>query len=209
MPLSAFISSRWLSPLLCVSLALPLAVSAKAEDQSIVSPGGPIGDFIDEIISPLAGQMSDDGITHLKYKLGYLFAKTERQGLQKTSGDLDVLFYRMFDLAALGSGTLIEEMGKDKDMKDTRVREAIYKELLAWLDTRRFPLKKELIEIYTTATAKTGTGYTVCVEGKDRRYEFSEGRFHRLADSAIPCTPIEPKQPKSLKWDENDKPVGK
>ncbi|MDP1769702.1 MAG: hypothetical protein Q8L74_13005 [Nitrospirota bacterium] len=193
---------RYVSVVLLTSVfSLTIAIHARAEDPP-QSAGVSIGEFVDQVLSPLAEQLSNESMTHFKFKLTHLYAKSERQGLQKPSGDLDALFYRMFDFAAPGSGLALEELSKDKDINDSRVREALFQEMLAWLDTRRLPLKRELLDLYAAATVKNESGYSLCVEGRARRYEFSDGRFHRLADGAKPCSPIEPKKPKSLKWEE-------
>lgn len=81
-----------------------------AEDSP--STTAPIGDFVDQVLYPLAGQISEDFITHYKFNLTHLYAKNEREGLQKSSTDMDALFYRMFDLAAPGSGLALEGVSR-------------------------------------------------------------------------------------------------
>ncbi len=68
------------------------------------------------------------------------------------------------------------------------MRRAQYEETLAWLETRRLPLKRELLDLLLKRTVTTTEGFSACVEGKQRRYQAEAGgRFTRLADGPNPC----------------------
>jgi hypothetical protein len=62
---------------------------------------------------------------------------------------------------------------------------------LAWLDSRRLPLKKELIGLWESRIEPTGTGYAVCVDGKKRVYQASKNRWVRLNDLPQDCPRVE------------------
>ena len=96
----------------------------------------------------------------------YQYAKNERLILEKGKGDLDVQFFRMFDFPTSGSGVVLDGRGKNTQEKHGRVREAQHKEFLAWLDTRRIPLKDELVDLWVkNVIVKAPTSSALTVNG--------------------------------------------
>ena len=169
----------------------------------------PVGEFADQVLQPAATQLANEEITQLKYQIAYQYAKNERLILEKGKGDLDILFYRMFDFPASGSGLVLEGLGKDTQEKNGRVREARHKEFLAWLDTRRIPLKDEIVDLWVKKVLVKDRSYFVCIDSEWRQYIFHSGRFYRLVNGAVgsvaiteSCGQLDHKMLKSLKWKE-------
>jgi hypothetical protein len=166
----------------------------------------PIREFAKQILQPAATLLANEEITQLKYQIAYQYAKNERMMLEKGKGDPDTSFYRMFDFPASGPGLVPDGLGKDSQENAGRVREARHKEFIAWLDTRRIPLKEEILDLWVKKVIVKDRSYIACVDSKWRQYIFESGRFYRLdvAPTAIAesCDRLDLKMMKSLKWRE-------
>lgn len=169
----------------------------------------PVGEFADEVLEPAATHLANEEITQLKYQIAYQYAKNERLILEKGKGGLDIQFYRMFDFPASGAGVVLDGRGKDTQEKHGRVREARHKEFLAWLDTRRIPLKDELVDLWVKNVIVKDRSYFVCIDSEWRQYSFHSGKFYRFLSGAggsvaitESCGQLDLKMLKSLKWKE-------
>ncbi|HEU4502908.1 MAG TPA: hypothetical protein VFR82_14750, partial [Nitrospira sp.] len=71
-------------------------------------------------------------------------------------------------------------------------QKAQLEEDLAWLETRRIPLKRELLDLFVSRTTYEEQTFTFCVDGVQRRYQaLDTNRFTRLSDGPGPCEPME------------------
>lgn len=159
-------------------------------------PAPSLGDFTDVILTPLAVQHADESIIEIKAKLGQMYQARLRQltGAQLTPTEELVLKGLSSVLfgpgGAVGSSVLFGVLRSNgqRAMADT---EAEYQDWLIWLDTRRAPLKADLLALYIKRTKPTGTGFSVCIDGQERRYEQVDiRRYSRVEDGPGPCERI-------------------
>ena len=129
--------------------------------------------FSEQVLHPLAKQTAHEIIEHKKTTIR--LAETKDPNDQALLGAISSAV-PMFG-ALLGA---TEEHGK-----------ANLERQLAWLDSRRLPLKKELIGLWESRIEPTATGYAVCVDGKKRVYQASKNRWVRLNDLPHECPRVE------------------
>jgi hypothetical protein len=139
--------------------------------------------FSEEVLHPLAKQTANEIIEHKKATIRLSETKDPKDQaiLGAISGAVPML-------GVLFGAT--EEHDK-----------ASLERQLAWLDSRRLPLKKELIGLWESRIEPTATGYAVCVDGKKRVYQANRNRWIRLNDLPYDCPRVEFKslQPESVK----------
>ena len=153
---------RWLAQ---SSLAL-LCVSCSGLSLS-PGPALPIGEFYNHVLDPLAGTLADERITQAKAEVSS----------KKVSPVLATLLGSLF---APGAGSAIG--GGLAALNNSSIEQQ-----LAMLDTRRLPLKHELLQLFIGRTKTEGEHYRVCVEGVERVYAVQDGHFVRLANGPGPC----------------------
>lgn len=134
-----------------------------------ISPQASLGDFTDQVIEPLASRMAEE--TFMAKRAAVIAAHTPEASFATVTSLLG-------EVPMLGRfiqwGTHVRKTQLDAD--------------LAWLETRRLPLKQELRDLFVARTVKTDEGFAFCADGKQRRYRSIEGtRFSRLEDGAGPC----------------------
>jgi hypothetical protein len=126
-------------------------------------PSLPVGEFYDQVLDPLAGKIADERIDH------------ELAGMQQNGSSLGTIGSLInAPIAILGAGLDFW-------------RQASTQEKRAALESRRLPLKKELLALFESRTKETADGYSVCVEGIERRYSVKGERFVREANGSGPC----------------------
>jgi hypothetical protein len=134
-------------------------------------PYASIGDFTDHVLEPLALRIADEKIIEAGGALR--LDHTPKATYQTVAGLL-------YDLPWIG-----------KLLNFTNVsRKAQLEEELAWLETRRIPLKRELLTLFVSATTHVDQIFVVCVDGVQRRYQALDvNRFTRLLDGPGACKP--------------------
>jgi hypothetical protein len=74
----------------------------------------------------------------------------------------------------------------------TGSQKAHLEEDLAWLETRRLPLKRELLDVFVSRTTHDEDMFAVCIDRVERRYQALDiNRFTRLPDGPGPCEPLQ------------------
>ena len=129
--------------------------------------------FSEQVLHPLAKQTAYEIIEHKKATIRFTETKdpNDQALLGAISGAVPML-------GVLFGAT--EEHDK-----------ATLERQLAWLDSRRLPLKKELIGLWESRIEPMPTGYTVCVDGKKRVYQAAKNRWIRLNDLPHDCPRVE------------------
>lgn len=132
-------------------------------------PRASIGDFTDQILEPLALRVADEKI---------LEAGAEMKSAQTPKASVQTMTSLLTGVPWVGS---LLNLG-------TASRKAHLEEDLAWLETRRIPLKRELLDLFIVRTSREGETFIFCVNGVQRRYQsIDTNRFTRLPDGPGPC----------------------
>ena len=161
--------------LLCGALAscghsrTPVQVGAQAPPAAHAS----VGDFTDYVLEPLALRVADEKIMEASADLK--LAKTPKGAVQSVAGLLQ-------DVPWIG-----------KILNFTTVsQKAHLEEDLAWLETRRLPLKRELLDAFVSDTSHDEDTFTTCIDGVQRRYQALDiNRFTRLPDGSGFCQALQ------------------
>lgn len=133
------------------------------------APRASIGDFTDNVLEPLALRVADEKIMEASTALK--FEHTPKAPIQALAGLLDEVPW----------------IGKLLSVRNVSQR-ARLEEDLAWLETRRLPLKRELLTLFVSRTTAERETFTVCVDAVQRRYQALDvNRFTRLSDGPGPC----------------------
>ena len=134
-----------------------------------------IGDFTDQVLEPLAARIADEKI--IERTALARAAQTPAATQQTIAAVLQELPW----------------IGEMFTVVNT-TRQAYLEQDLVWLETRRIPLRHELLSIFRSRTQQDGNTFAFCVNGVERRYEaIEQGRFSRLDDGPSPCetTPLQ------------------
>ncbi len=131
-----------------------------------------IGDFMDYVLEPLALRVADEKISEAS--AGLKLARTPKGAVQSVASLLqDVPWVGPL----LNFSTVSQKARLEED--------------LAWLETRRIPLKRELLDVFVSRTAHADDTFTVCIDRVERRYQALDiNRFTRLPDGPGPCEPL-------------------
>lgn len=129
--------------------------------------------FSEQVLQPLAKQTSHEIIEHKKATIR--FAETKDPNDQAILG------------AISGAVPMLGVLFGATEEHD----KASLERQLAWLDSRRLPLKKELIGLWESRIEPMPTGYAVCVDGKKRVYQAAKNRWIRLNDLPHDCPRVE------------------
>ena len=157
---------RWLAQfsifgLFCASCAIAPALPP--------APALPFGEFVGQVLDPLAGTLADERI--------------EQAQVELKSGELSVSLLSLLGIDFGPEGSVVG--GGLATLNDASIEQQS-----AYLDTRRHPLKKEILSLLTQRTKIQGDQYHVCVNGAERRYGVQEGKFIRLTDGPGPCEAV-------------------
>jgi hypothetical protein len=132
-------------------------------------PRASIGDFTDQILEPLALRVADEKVSEAGAEIKS--ARTPKASIQTLASVLNELPW---------IGRLLNV--------STASRKAALDQDLAWLETRRMPLKRELLDLFVRRTIQEEDTFAFCVNGVERRYQAIEtNRFTRLPDGSGPC----------------------
>ena len=154
--------------LLIVTLSMTVSCTHQTRHASI-------GDFTDQVLEPLAARLADEKIIEKTALIRA--AQTPAASHQTIAAVLQELPW----------------IGKMFTVVNT-TRQAYLEQDLAWLETRRIPLRHELLSIFRSRTQQDGNAFAFCVNGVERRYQaIEQGRFSRLDDGSGPCetTPLQ------------------
>ncbi len=163
---------RWLAhPLIFVFLCASCATAAT----SPAIPALPMGEFIDQVLDPLAGQIVDEWAEESKAAYAADHPTSMQNPSTGSAGGV-----------ASGPGPGGMMGGFIGAFVAVANQEAIEK-YNAEIDARRQPVKKDLLDLFTRRTKSVGDQYSVCVDGEERRYGVKENGFVRLADGPGPC----------------------
>ena len=145
---------------------VPAAVQAPPAHASV-------GDFTDYVLEPLALRLADEKI--MEASAGMKYAQAPKGAMQSVAGLLQ-------DVPWIG-----------RILNFTNVsQKAHLEEDLAWLETRRLPLKRELLDAFVSDTSHDEDTFTTCIDGVQRRYQALDiNRFTRLPDGSGPCAPLQ------------------
>lgn len=138
-------------------------------------PRASMGDFTDQVLEPIALRVADEKITEASAELKS--AHTPKAATQTMASLL----------------TELPWIGKLLSYRTVSQRAQLDEDLV-WLETRRLPLKRELLELFVLRTTQDGETFSFCVNGVERRYRVIEAsRFTRLPDGPGPCdfTPLQ------------------
>ena len=126
-------------------------------------PSLPVGEFYDHVLDPLAQKIANERVDH------------ELAKIQSSHGALGSVG------SLIGLPAAIIGAGLDWWSQDSA------QEKRATLEARRLPLKKELLVLFESRTKETPDGYSVCVEGIQRRYSVRGEKFVREENGPGPC----------------------
>lgn len=130
------------------------------------------GDFIDQVLEPLSMRLAEEKYAQTRADANH------RCAVQASEGGL-----AMDAAKALPGLRDIARVGEEK-------LERAKQEHLAWLETRRIPLKQGILNTLVTQTEQTDSDFTVCVDGRKRHYTgLKNGRFTRLDDEGSCAVP--------------------
>jgi hypothetical protein len=136
-------------------------------------PRASIGDFTDHVLEPLALRVADEKITEAGAELK--LARTPKATIQTVASLLNEVPW----------------IGKLLNFRNVS-QKAELEEDLARLETRRIPLKRELLNLFVSRTIHEGETFIFCVDGVQRRYQgLDTNRFTRLPDGPGPCEPTQ------------------
>ena len=132
-----------------------------------------VGDFTDYVLEPLALRIADEKIME---------ASADLKLAQKPKGAVQSVASMLQDVPWIG---MILNFTKGS-------QKAHLEEDLAWLETRRLPVKRELLDAFVAQTSHEEDTFTTCVDGVQRRYQALDiNRFTRLPDGPGPCAPFQ------------------
>lgn len=128
-----------------------------------------IGDFTDHVLEPLALRVADEKISEASAQLKVEYTP---------KASVHTVASLLYDIPWIGKLLSVANVS----------RKAQLEEDLAWLDTRRVPLKRELLDLFVSRTTYENDTFMLCVDGIQRRYEaLDTNRFTRLVDGPGPC----------------------
>ena len=130
--------------------------------------------FTQHILDPLSRQIADQKIDQRKAKIA---SGRLDPGLMSTLGSIvaPMLGYPP-DVGAQTGSLMAAYLNSSIEQQLTIV------------ESRRSPLKEELLVLYQQQTKRIENGFAVCVEGQERQYVMEEGSFTRsLMDGPGPC----------------------
>lgn len=132
-------------------------------------PRASIGDFTDHVLEPLALRVADEKISEASAAL-----KLEHTP-EATMQTVASLLYE------------IPYIGKLLNFRNVTEKAQLDRKLI-WLETRRIPLKRELLDLFVSGTTYDEQTFTFCLDGVQRRYQaLDTNRFTRLPDGPGPC----------------------
>ena len=133
------------------------------------TPQTSIGDFSDQVLQPLAARLADEKI--LEVQALVKAEQTPNVPVQTLASLFQELPW-VGKLINIGTASLKARLEQD----------------LAWLETRRVPLRHELIALFESRTEQSQDTFSFCLSGVQRRYQALEvGRFTRLTDGPGHC----------------------
>ena len=155
------------------SLIFLCAVLGACASGLMPAPRASVGDFTDHVLEPLALRVADEKIIEAGAALKV--EHTPKATLQTVASLLS-------DVPWIGKLLNFSAVSRKAQLDAD----------LAWLDSRRIPLKRELLDVFISRTTQDAETFTVCVDGLQRRYlAVDVNKFTRLPDGPGPCEPVQ------------------
>ena len=130
--------------------------------------------FTQQILDPLSRQIADQKIDQRKAKIA---SGRLDPGLMSTLGSIVAPMLGYPPDAGAQTGNLM-----------AAYLNSSIEQQLTIVESRRSPLKEELLVLYQQQTKRIENGFAVCVEGQEWQYVMEEGSFTRsLMDGPGPC----------------------
>lgn len=146
--------------------------------------------FSEQVLDPLAASFADEVVSTTKANAVYIVAKWKKE--HPPGADLSSLIGSLLGHVLPGLGGMISgSLGQSLSKAGQGDPDAALAESLAWIDTRRAPFKAQALAIWEDRIQEHGDVFSVCVRGKERRYQRAAG-WPRLDDGPglCPTTPI-------------------
>jgi hypothetical protein len=134
-----------------------------------------MGEFIDQMLDPLATQIVDEWAEESKVEYAINHPTSTHNPKTGSAGGM---------ASGAGPGGM---MGGFIGAFVTASNQEAIQKYNAEIDARRQPVKKELLALFTRRARSVGDQYSVCVDGAERRYGIKDNGFIRLEDGPGPC----------------------
>jgi len=149
------------------------ALASCANPLTPTIPRASVGDLSDYVLEPLALRVADEKISEASAELK--LAHTPKATMQTVASLLN-------EVPWIGRLLNFRNVSQKAELEED----------LAWLETRRIPLKRELLDLFVSRTTQEEEMFIFCVDGVQRRYRaLDTNRFTRLPDGPGPCEPIQ------------------
>jgi hypothetical protein len=149
------------------------ALTSCANPLTPTIPRASVGDLSDYVLEPLALRVADEKISEASAELK--LAHTPKATMQTVASLLN-------EVPWIGRLLNFRNVSQKAELEED----------LAWLETRRIPLKRELLDLFVSRTTQEEEMFIFCVDGVQRRYRaLDTNRFTRLLDGPGPCEPIQ------------------
>ncbi|MEX2494410.1 MAG: hypothetical protein WD425_21935 [Nitrospirales bacterium] len=151
--------------------------------------------FSDQVLEGLAAQKSEEIIHQLKADRTRIYKEQVHQ-LHEARGKDQNLSNLLMLGATVATGPLATILGPLRLVTKPDPKTGVIEEKTlqtkhdhdqAVLDTKQIPLKHDILELYMNRTKRIQNGFSVCVDGKERRYAVLERDFVRTEDGQGPC----------------------
>ncbi len=136
----------------------------------------PRGQFIDQVITPLSVQLADERIDTRKAQI--LADKSSTESLGSIGG---VAGFSVGGPPGAAIGGMIGSALASTHNADVDTQ-------VAELEAQRIPFRKKVAAILIERVAPIDEGFSLCVEQKERRYQYQAGQFQRQPDGPA-CQP--------------------
>ena len=162
----------------CRTVAFSLSFLVFSSCATVPPPSPPPSrsEFQETIIEPLAAKRAGEIIEFHQAQARLEAAKA------KGNAWIANLLSRGVDIKFPGAGPFLRSLQGNPQTK--------LDQYLAWLETRRAPLKATLLDMYASWVTEEPDTLAFCYAGFERRYARQAG-FPRLDDGPKPCPPVQ------------------
>ena len=169
------------------SLSLALVVGCSHKAPATLPDGSLLGfgDFIEQVLKPLAKERAEEVLVLEKARI-----EAQRSRISLTAvGAATGAAIGAYSTVGLGTGVGAALGGAIGRAIDARW-EADRKQALAHAEAQRISLQQRLLGLFTERTSVQQSVYSFCAMGKYRRYEVRSARFARLKDDTEVSCPL-------------------
>jgi hypothetical protein len=155
-----------------------------------------MADFTSQILTPLAGRLTDEHHAQAHTEIENFYASLNRSPTpDRPPPPTQDLFNKLDDLGIphlqTVNGLFFNQDG-ESTVRHRRMWRADHDEMLAWLDKQRLALNQFIHNALVTSTTVTETTFTVCVDGQQHRYQAQGNSFTGPVVLATTCGWIAP-----------------